>query len=291
MRPLRSLLYVPGDKEALFPKAVAARPDGLVLDLEDAVALDRKSLAREAVAAWLRRERETGVPTDFVRLNGAGPSQHDDLAAVVPARPAGLLVPKVERVEEVQRLDHVLSYLEHVHGLPNRGISLLLILETAAAVADCRALASCSPRVATVVGGAARGGDVNRSIGYEWSPEGLESLHLRSHVVLQARAAGVRFPLYSGWMNVRDLDGLEADARRNRALGFTGAVVIHPSHVPLMNRVFTPSSEEVARLRRLLAAFEAAEAQGIAAIDFEGDMVDYAMARTAREILALGVDA
>jgi citrate lyase subunit beta / citryl-CoA lyase len=287
MMHLRSVLYVPGDQQHLFRKAEAADPDAILLDLEDSVAEDRKADARMAVVNWLSRsDRKPGM-LDLVRINGLGRARYDDLAAIVPARPDALVLPKVETVERILQVDHVLSYLENCYAMLEGTIELILILETAVAIADCRQLASCTQRVASVVGGAAWGGDVNRSIGYRWSSDGTESLYLRSHVVLEARAAGIKYPLYCGWMNIRNLEGLEEDARRNRALGYAGALVIHPSHVPVMNQVFSLTSDEIERYRRLLKVYEAAEAEGVAAVDFEGELVDAAMARTAREALSL----
>jgi citrate lyase subunit beta/citryl-CoA lyase len=130
------------------------------------------------------------------------------------------------------------------------------------------------------------GGDASRAIGYVWSKEGTETLYLRSKAVLDAQAAGIRFPMITSWWNVRDLEGLERDARFNRQLGFRGQTVIHPSHVAVVNEVFTPSAEEIAYYRGMIAAIEEAEANGNAAIVYRGDMVDYAMAETAREVLA-----
>jgi citrate lyase subunit beta/citryl-CoA lyase len=129
------------------------------------------------------------------------------------------------------------------------------------------------------------GGDAARAIGYQWSKEGMETLFLRSKVVLDARAAGIQHPTISSWWNIKDLEGLERDARWNRSLGYRGQTVMHPSHVPIVNRVYTPTADEIAFHAGLLQAMEDARKRGIAAVTYKGDMVDEAMVKTSREML------
>jgi citrate lyase subunit beta/citryl-CoA lyase len=130
------------------------------------------------------------------------------------------------------------------------------------------------------------GGDAARAIGYAWSKEGTETLFLRSKLILDARAAGVQYPTISSWWNIKDLEGLERDAKWNRQLGYRGQTVMHPSHVPIVNAVFTPSAEEIAFHKGLIAAMDDATRKGIAAVTYKGDMVDEAMVKTSRELLA-----
>lgn len=285
MPRLASLLYVPGDQPALFSKAVRSGADALVLDLEDAVDSSRKAAARGHAAQWLNREKGISDPLDFVRVNAQPAETSGDIAAVAGAGLDGIVLPKIDSPEQVRRVDHILSHEEHVRGLPQNAIALMLIVETAAAVWDCRAIAGAASRVRYIVGGAAAGGDLQRSVGYEWDALGTERLVINSTVVLGARSADSVEPIYCGWMNVRDLAGLEADATRARALGYTGALVIHPSHVAVVNDVFTPSEASVHDLEGLIASFDAAAALGKGVIEHNGQMVDVAMARTARRLL------
>jgi citrate lyase subunit beta/citryl-CoA lyase len=134
---------------------------------------------------------------------------------------------------------------------------------------------------------AGKGGDTARSLGYMWSKAGTETLYIRSKVLLEARAAGLAYPLIASWFDITDLEGLHADAHLNRQLGYSGQVVIHPSHVPIVNDVFTPTSEEIAYYKGLLTAMEDAERQGTAAVTYQGAMVDIAMVKTAQQVLAL----
>jgi citrate lyase subunit beta/citryl-CoA lyase len=130
------------------------------------------------------------------------------------------------------------------------------------------------------------GGDASRSMGYIWSKEGTETLYIRSKAVLDARAAGIQYPTVSSWWDIKDLEGLARDARFNRSLGFRGMTVMPPTPVPIVNEVFTPSAEEIRFYKGLIAALEEGEKRGTAAVVYQGDMVDYAMAKTAREMLA-----
>jgi citrate lyase subunit beta/citryl-CoA lyase len=116
----------------------------------------------------------------------------------------------------------------------------------------------------------------------------METLFIRSRAVLESRAAGIQYPTISSWWNIKDLEGLERDARWNRQLGFRGQTVMHPTHVPIVNRVFTPSADEIAYYEGLIQAMDEARKNGIAAVTYKGDMVDEAMVKTAHEILALG---
>jgi citrate lyase subunit beta/citryl-CoA lyase len=289
MRDCRTLLYVPGDRPEMFPKAARSGADAVVIDLEDAVAAARKAEARQNIASWLAAAPP--VCDVHVRVNspsGAPAELYADVELAAQLGLSGIFVPKVERAEEVLRLDHLLSYLEHRAGLPDRHVELGVIIETAKAARACAEIAACCPRVAAVVAGGGRDGDTARSLGYRWTPEGEETMHFRSAILLDARAAGVRYPLYSGWMEVRDLPGLERDARRTRNLGYAGQLVIHPSHVPVCNAVYGPDPAELAYYRRVVEGFRAAEAEGRAAIQIEGRLVDRAMAMTAAEMLRRG---
>jgi len=166
-------------------------------------------------------------------------------------------------------------------------VEIFPTLETAQGIYHAYQIATSSSRVPTLCGTAGKGGDTTRSLGYVWSKTGSETLYIRSKVLLEARAAGVAYPLMASWFDLIDLEGLRADARLNRQLGYSGQVVIHPTHVPVVNEVFTPTPEEIAYYQGLLAAMEEAERQGTAAVTYQGAMVDIAMMKTAQQVLAL----
>jgi citrate lyase subunit beta/citryl-CoA lyase len=285
MKPLRSLLFVPGNKPAWMEKAPQYGADALILDLEDSVPYADKDAARILVRQAIDNLSARGH-TLFVRINPLETDMTgDDLGAVVCTGLTGLLPPKVETVDDVQQLDTLLAHFEHREGMMPGSIALIPTLETAKGIRNAYDIALASPRVASIAGGAGKGGDTNRSLGYRWTREGVETLFIRSKVVLDARAAGIEYPLVVSWFDVGDLDGLIADAQRNRQLGFSGMLLIHPSHVAPVNQIFTPSAEELAYYKGLLEAMKAAEAQGTAAVTYQGAMVDIAMARTAEQVL------
>jgi citrate lyase subunit beta/citryl-CoA lyase len=290
---LRSVLYVPGDRPDRFDKAIASGADAVLIDMEDSVTPERKPRARADAAAWLRTRQGTSARRGTcagVRVNGPRDSAalHADLAAIVSSAPDFVVVPKVDTARQLVEVAAVLGFLESQAAFTTP-IALVPIIESAAAVAGVEAIVHASDRIAGVVCGAGLGGDVNRSVGYRWTAAGLETLYLRSRVLLAARAVGLRYPLYSGWMDLHDLDAMAADAEQNRDLGYVGQAVIHPSHVAVANRVYGPAPAEVERSRRLVAAYEAALAQGRSVADFEGQMIDRAMALTAAAVLAAAV--
>jgi citrate lyase subunit beta / citryl-CoA lyase len=285
MKPLRSLLFVPGNKAAWMEKAPQYGADALILDLEDSVPYADKDAARILVRQAIDELSARGH-TLFVRINPLESDMTgDDLSAIVCAGLTGLLPPKVETVDDVQQLDTLLAHFEHREGMMPGSIELIPTLETAKGIRNTYDIALASPRVASIAGGAGKGGDTNRSLGYRWTREGTETLFIRSKVLLDARAAGIEYPLVASWFDVGDLDGLIADAQRNRQLGFSGMLLIHPSHVAPINQIFTPSAEELAYYKGLLEAMRAAEAQGTAAVTYQGTMVDIAMVRTAEQVL------
>ncbi|QFY06894.1 CoA ester lyase [Nonomuraea phyllanthi] len=281
-QPLRSLLFVPGTRTDWLAKAEAAGADAAILDLEDAVPDGGKEEARrlvaEAVAAF------SGRMALFVRVNPLdGWAAAGELRAVTHERLAGVVLPKVAGPDDVRLADRLLGWCERERGLPYGHVALVPLLETASALRGAYEVAGAAGRVAYLGAVTAPGGDVARAVGYRWSLD--STLGLRSRVLLDARAAGTPNPVAGLWTGIGDLDGLRAFAEQNRALGYEGMMAIHPSHVPVINEVFSPSPEELARYARLVAAVEAAQAGGAGAVTFEGDMVDEAMAATARAVL------
>lgn len=286
MTPSRSALFVPGNRAEWITKAVSSGADTLILDLEDSVPDREKAAARETVKAGVKMLRAKGQAC-AVRINAfATGLTLDDLEGVLCPELERILLPKVETAADLDQLDALLTHLERRLGIPDGQVETPLGCETAQAMRNVYEIATRCRRVKRVSLAAGPGGDAARAIGYQWSREGMETLFLRSKVVLDARAAGIQYPTISSWWNIKDLEGLERDARWNRSLGYRGQTVMHPSHVPVVNRVFTPTADEIAFHQGLIQAMEAAERQGIAAVTYQGDMVDEAMVKTSRELLA-----
>ncbi|MEV1247694.1 HpcH/HpaI aldolase/citrate lyase family protein [Nonomuraea sp. NPDC050022] len=282
--PLRCLLFVPGTRTEWLAKAAAAGADAAILDLEDAVPQAGKAAARARVAEAVAGA--TGDMALFVRINPLdGWASAEDLRAITHARLAGVVLPKVADEGDVRLADRLLSWCEREHGLPEGHIALVPLLESAAALRTAYDIGRAAPRVAYLGAVTGKGGDVERAVGYRWSPEGTETLALRARVLLDVRAAGAPCPIAGLWTNIADLDGLRAFAEQNRSLGYEGMMAIHPAHVPVINEVFSPTPEELARYARMIAAVEEAQGHGAGAITFEGEMVDEAMAIRARVVL------
>lgn len=285
MHPYRSLLFVPGHKPDWAHKALAAGADCVVLDLEDSVPAESKAAARDAVRTTLPalRRADPGVGL-FVRPNAlATRLAGADLAAVAGPELNGVFAPKVKDAADVVRWEALLDCFEALGGAA--GLELIVPVETVEAITDCHRIAAASPRVGAMIGPTSEHADIARAVGYRWSPEGSETLYLRSRVLLACRHSGLH-PLTGLWEDLADLDGLRRFADYGLQLGFRGQVVIHPSHVPVVNEVFTPSDEEVAYYEELVAAVERAQAAGDGAARFRGQHVDLAHADKARDALA-----
>jgi len=266
-------------------KAGGYGADCLILDLEDSVPDREKAAARPLVKAAVKTLKAKGQDI-HVRVNGfATGLTLDDLEGVLCPELDAVALPKVETPADMKELDALLSHLEKRMGVPAGSISTPLMCETARAMRSIYEIVTACRRVLGVGLAAGPGGDAARAIGYVWSKEGMETLFLRSQAVLVSRAAGIRYPTISSWWNIKDLEGLERDARWNRRLGFRGMTVMHPTHVPIVNEVFSPSAGEIAFYRGLIQAMEEAQKKGIAAVTYQGDMVDEAMVKTAREML------
>jgi citrate lyase subunit beta/citryl-CoA lyase len=283
------MLFVPGHKGGWADKAIASGADALILDLEDSVPPEDKDEARQTVRETIARIGAAGVRADlWVR-----PNSYDsgligaDLEQVVVPGLSGLFLPKVFSATEMVRIDAVLEHIENRDGLPAGAVGLLACFETAVAMSHCEEIASSVPRVAGLLGATGPDADVGRELGFEFTPEGLETLYLRSRIVLASRAAGLHHPVCGVWQDIANAEGFRRFAEDNRRLGFKGIVLIHPSHVELANQVFTPSPERVDHYRRMIAAYREAEAQGSSAVDFEGQHIDIAHAKTAEGVIAL----
>lgn len=283
MSPVRSLLFVPGHKADWIPKALASGADAIIIDLEDAVPEADKQLARDnARAAIVSQGAEKTI---LVRTNALDtPHFGEDVCAVAVDGLSALLLPKIYSRDDLLRFDGVITAGEHANGTESGTIQVVVSLETAASVENVGELAR-GPRVAGVMGAAAKGADISRDVGFRWTPAGTETLYLRSKTVAAARGAGLRLIVLGLWQDVNDLTGLRAFAQDNAGLGFTGQVIIHPSHAQVVNEEFGLTTEQLDYYIRLVEAFDAAVAQGNAAVRFDGEHIDIAHANYARQLV------
>lgn len=289
--PLRSLLFAPGNRARMLEKVGTFGADAVVIDLEDAVPIAEKEATRATVRAALETYR---WPCAFVRVNTVDaktvyskPFGTADIAAVVCPWLAGIMVPKVESPHEVQAADTALAEAERKAGLPEGSIELVPLLETALGVTRAYELAGTSPRIRRISFGA---GDFTTDLGVPWTSDGTAYFVARSLVVIAARA-NRREALDTVFADIKDLAGLERDARLGCSLGCKGKVCIHPTQVAVVNAVYTPSAEELAEARRFVAAFDAATRAGQASIMIDGILVDYANAERYRRLVATATPA
>jgi citrate lyase subunit beta/citryl-CoA lyase len=284
--PNRSFLFAPGDHARRSEKALTLEADAVILDLEDAVALSAKVAARDAVVAALGRPRRARA---YVRVNAfATPFCFGDLQAVTGPGLDGIVLPMLEEPAQLVAVDWAMAALERQRGLPEGGIDLMPIVETGRGLAGSRALAAA----AATLGGRVRrlafgAGDYTLDLGLRWTLEEEELAAARSEMVLASRCAGLEAPIDTVFAELQEREGFVRSCRRGAAMGFQGKLCIHPNQLADANTAFGPAPAEVERARRIVAAFDEAEASGAASIQVDGRFVDYPIAARARRTLEL----
>ena len=273
--PYRTLLFVPAHKTDWVDKAIDSGADAVVLDLEDSVPEHGKEGARSLARESIERVRKNGSDVGLlVRVNGlATRLTGADLEAVVGPGLDGIFAPKIEQATDVLRYDALLDHFETRNGAS--GLQYVVPVETVRAIQNCRDIALASPRVGAMIGPTAEHADIAREVGFEFTPEGLETLYLRSRVLLACREAGIH-ALTALWERLDDLDGLRKFAEFGRQLGFRGMVAIHPKHVPVINAVFSATPEQIEYYEGMVSAYEQAAAEGHGALRYRGLHIDKA---------------
>lgn len=280
---IRSLLFVPGNDEYKTKKAFTLGADAVALDLEDAVAASQKVAAR-AVAARVLEEQGEAPSSRVVRVNGFQTELTEgDIREVYRPSLDAILLPMAERVEDIQRVDEILTQLESGDDRRSRPVALVVLVETALGIIRAHSLLQASPRLAGAMFGP---GDYTLDIGTRMTVDGFEVLYARSHLVAAARAAGLPRPIDGPFVWLNDLEGYEANAEDGKRLGYGGKAVIHPSQLPICHKVFRVSATDLAWARRVSDAFAEAERQGIASLKLPtGEFVDYPLALRAAQLL------
>jgi citrate lyase subunit beta/citryl-CoA lyase len=280
MMILRSFLFVPGNRIDRIEKAIASSADGVIIDLEDAVALSQKEAVRDQVGTFLKTASRKNL---FVRVNAIETSFfNEDIEKVAEAAIWGIVIPKTEKPEALQEADRKLADLERKRSIPQRQIHLVPMIETALGLSRAREIGASTPRVLAIAFGA---GDLTLDLGAKQSKTGEELLFARSSLVLSCRLAGVT-PIDAPYMiDVKDVEGLKTEAQRSRQLGFRGKFCIHPSQVEPVNEIFSPTQEEIARAKKIVEAFELAKEKGEGAISLEGEFVDPPIYNRAKQLL------
>jgi citrate lyase subunit beta/citryl-CoA lyase len=282
---MRSMLFVPGDRSERFAKAIAAGADALILDLEDAVAPQRREYARGCIREFLVSGERHGQC--WVRVNpvdsGAALA---DLAAVMPGRPAGIVLPKTRSVADVQRADHWIEACEVVNGCQPGSTALMpLVTETAASVLRMAEYLGLPARVNALTWGAEDLAADLGALGNRDADGDFESPYVLARTLCLYAAAGAGvLPIDTVDTEIRDTAAVARRARESRRQGFVGKLAIHPAQIAAIHAAFTPSSDEVSWAERVLAAFAAQPGAG--ALSLDGRMLDRPHLRQAERILA-----
>jgi citrate lyase beta subunit len=266
LNSLRSLLFAPGNDERKLRGAAGSAADAVIADLEDSVPAAVKDKARALV---LRVLADAGSAARLVRVNGADTQElGDDLAMVAELRPDALVLPKATP--------------DAVDAVAQVGLPVVAIAETAVGIRLAYETASRPPVFALLIGAV----DLAAELGLEPRADGMEIQYVRSKLVVDSAAAGVRPPFDIVHVGLRDDDALEAEALLARSLGLRGKACIHPSQVEVVNRVFTPAAATVGWAERVVEAAESAAHAGSGAVAVDGAMVDEAVVARARRILS-----
>jgi len=280
MHARRALLYMPGDDRHKIEKALTLDVDCICMDMEDGVALNRKTEARRVIAAALR-ELAFGRSEKLARINAVGSGlEGEDIEVVLPCRPDGIVVPKVEALEQIQWVSGKIEAAELAHGWPVNSIRVLAGVETARAILNLKEIAS-HPRLEGLIFG---GEDYAASVGALRTPEATELLYARSAVITAAGAFGLQ-AIDMASIDFRDMETLRRAAAFGAQLGYAGKQVIHPAQVGPVQEAFTPDDASIAKASQLVEAFESNQKEGRGAFALDGKMIDLPLVKAARGVL------
>jgi citrate lyase subunit beta / citryl-CoA lyase len=284
----RSFLFAPGNVARRVEKALTLEADAVIVDLEDSVATGEKAATRKSVAEALARPRRA---RGYVRVNA--PSSefcYRDLVETLHRKVDGVVLPKIESAADLHAVDWLMWNLEREFGAEPGSIDLIPQIETAAGVQrvdrilQARSLRPYQApwRVKRVAFG---GADYAHQLGLNVGMDEAELADARARVVLSSRAAGLEGPLDSPWFHFREAEGFARALERSRRHGFQGRLCVHPDQLAAVNAAYLPSAAELARAERIVAAFREAEARGEAAVQVDGEMVDYPVAYRAQAMI------
>jgi citrate lyase subunit beta/citryl-CoA lyase len=284
--PIRTALFVPGNRPDRVDKAIATAADRVIIDLEDAVAVSQKEKTRTLVRDKIITHKDRGV---LVRVNGLETDFiTGDLEAVVVNELGGLVLPKTENSHQVGKIHRLLVDLEKKQGLQAGSTAVILLTESALGVQNIFQISSAATELNREFLIALGAADYALDMGIEITKDGAELMYPRSRIAVACRAAGIAPPLDTPFMiDLKDIEALKDDAARAKQLGFQGKLCIHPNQIESCHAVFTPSREEISFARRVVDAFKAEEAGGSAAIQVDGKFVDYPVVERSRRILKL----
>ena len=281
MRARRAILYTPGDDLNKIRKAITLGVDCECLDMEDGVAVSRKEAARQTIAEALCT-LDFGRSERLVRINPVGSGlEQDDLITVIPARPDGVVIPKVRDGFQITWISEQIAAIEEQNNLTIGGIILIAIIETALGIINLREIASANSRLEALIFGAE---DLAADIGAHRSQSGWEVFHSRSEVITYAAAYCLQ-AIDMVYLDFQDSAGLQVQATQGAHLGFDGKQIIHPNQVNPVQEAFTPNDEEISEAKSIVDAFATHQADGKGAFEMDGKMVDAPLVKYAQSVL------
>lgn len=279
----RSMLFVPGSNEKMATKSLGIDADSLIIDLEDSVAPHVKKEAREFVKEFIE-ETDFGEKEVAVRINSPKTEYgNDDLNEMIQAQPYTLVIPKVEKGEELKELDMLMTQIEKQQNFPIGGVELMALIETPLGIINVDEIAMSTPRLTGLLFGA---GDFTRETRGQITKERWELYYPLIKIVIAARAANID-AVDSPYFDVKDPEGCEVNARQGKVLGYDGKSAIHPSQVEVINKVFTPTPEEIERAKKVIELYQNAEAEGKGATQLNGQLIEHVHVTISKRILKI----
>jgi citrate lyase subunit beta-like protein len=280
MHSRRALLYMPGDDWKKITKALTLGVDCICMDMEDGVALNRKSEARATIAKALQ-ELDFGASEKLARINAVGSGlEKDDIEAVLPYRPDGIAIPKIESLEQIRWGSEIIESAELTNGWPVNSVRMLVGVETAKGILNLKEIASY-PRLDGIIFG---GEDFAASIGAKRSEGAVELLYARQAVVTACAAYGLQ-AIDIVTIDFKDIERVRREAEFGAQLGYSGKQIIHPNQVVPVQKAFTPDDESIAHAKRLVEAFEFHQKEGKGVFALDSQMIDMPLVRNAKKVL------
>jgi len=280
MHSRRALLYMPGDDWKKITKAITLGVDCICMDMEDGVAVNRKAEARLTIAKALR-ELDFGKSEKLARINAVGSGmEKEDIEAVLPYHPDGIVIPKMESLEQIQWAHEIIETAELKSGWMLNSIRIVVDVETAKGILNLKEIAS-HPRLDALIFG---GEDFAASVGARRTRDARELLYARQAVVTAAAAFGLQ-AIDIVAIDFKDLDSLREESEFGAQLGFTGKQIIHPAQVEPVQTAFTPNDEAIAHAERIVETFEASQKAGKGAYALDGKMIDMPLLKNAQKVL------
>jgi len=280
MHSRRALLYMPGDDRHKIEKSLTLGVDCICMDMEDGVAVNKKAEARTTIAKALQ-ELDFGISEKLARINAVGSGlEVDDIHAVLPYQPNGIVIPKLEELRQIQWASDLIEAAELKHGWPLNSIRVLVDVETAKGILNLKEIAS-HPRLDALIFG---GEDFAASIGATRTQGATELLYARQSILVAAAAFGLQ-AIDIVAINFKDLDALRLESEFGAGLGFSGKQIIHPAQVEPVQSAFTPGRQAITNAKEIVEKFEASQAKGAGAYALDGRMIDMPLVKNAQKVL------